>query len=93
VTDNGGATDSTSQSVTVSGGGGGGETLTPSSSNDGKTWTATVTSSASALSGSFDYGNGGSCGGNSCSLGGIPKKQGSVTFTEDGTGTQVVVTK
>ncbi len=92
VTDNGGATDSTSQSVTVSGGGGGGETLTPSSSNNGKTWTATVTSSASTLSGTFDYGAG-SCSGNSCSLGGIPKKQGSVTFTEDGTGTQVVVTK
>jgi len=89
VTDDGGASDSTSHGVTVSSGS---ETLTPSSTNNGKTWTAAVTSSASTLAGSFDYGSG-SCVGNSCSLSGILKKQGSVTFTQAVTGVQVVVIK
>lgn len=79
VTDNIGAISTSSSPVTVSSAAG--STLVGSSVNNGKTWTATVTDTSGAgLSGSWSSG-GGSCSGSVCSLGGIPKKQGSVDFT------------
>lgn len=93
VTDNEGATDSATQSVTVSSGTGTSD-LEGSSINNGKTWTAQVTDpSGSTLAGTWDYPGTSSCSTNVCTLADIPKKQSSVTFTQDGTGEQVTVTK
>ena len=73
--------------------GGGGENLVGSSENNGSTWTAKVTdNSGSDPDGSWDV-DGGSCTDNVCTLSGIPKRVGSVTFTANLTGTTVTVTK
>ncbi len=81
VTDDDGASDSDTQSLTVSGGGG--STLVASSTNNGKTWTAVVTdtdSNHAALQGTWSL-SGGACSGHVCTLTGIPKKRASVIFT------------
>ncbi len=89
VTDDDGATDDESKDVSVSESGE--LTLTGSSTNNGPTWTATVTLSGpdgSSTSGTWDYdGSAGGCtidNGTSCSfdLSGIPKRVGSVTYTD-----------
>lgn len=97
VTDNDGATDTTSQEVTVSDGG---VTLTGRSVSTGSTWTAEVTvggSPGDSTSGTWDYdGSSGGCeilSGTSCTfdLSGIPKRVGSVTYT-DSTNPSLTVT-
>jgi vibriolysin len=93
VSDKAGAKDSTFKDVTVTGGGGG-STLSGSAVNNGKNWTATVTdSSGGTLGGAWSYSGGSAgCSGSSCSLSGIPKKEGSVTFIASG-GEQITVLK
>jgi len=96
VTDNGGATGTTSRSVTVSSTGGGlSVALTGSSVNNGSTWTANVTVtvtndgspvSGASVSGSWSNGGTSTCSTNAsgqclASKSGIPKRTGSVTFT------------
>lgn len=84
VTDNDGATGSTTQSVTVSSGGGGGDLiLAGSSTSQGGTWTAIVTANTSDLEGSWSTGEAAVCVDNRCTKSGIPKRQGSITFTAD----------
>ncbi|HKZ24404.1 MAG TPA: hypothetical protein VJ398_01285, partial [Acidimicrobiia bacterium] len=69
----------------------GGAELLTTATNQGRTWTATVTSpDGSDLTGSFNYGDGGTCTGSTCALSGIPKKVGSVTFTSSAGGTVVI---
>jgi serine protease len=92
VTDDGGADDSTSQSVTVSAPPSGGVELVGSSENNGRTWTAIATdASGGDLQGSWSR-SGGSCSGNQCSLSGIPKNTGSVIFTAT-TGESITISK
>jgi hypothetical protein len=68
--------------------------LTPSSTSQGGSWTAIVDANVSPLKGTWSYSGGTpDCSGNRCTLSGIPKRQGSVTFTESTTGKSVVVTK
>jgi subtilisin len=95
VTDDERATDSDSQSVTVSSESTGGETLVGSSENNGSTWTAIVTdtSGGDPLTGTWDYPGTASCADNTCTLSGIPKRQGSVTFTSDGNGGSITISK
>ena len=95
VTDDDGATDSTSEQVTVnSDTGGGDENLVGTSENNGSTWTAIVIDlNGGALSGMWNFTGGtSSCSGDACTLGGIPKRNGSVTFTSDA-GNTVTVNK
>lgn len=83
VTDNEGATDSSSDNVTVTDPNGG-VTYSTSSTSQGRTWTAIVTANG-PFSGSFDGGD--PCSGvTSCEWSGIRKNIGSVTFlASDGT--------
>jgi len=68
-----------------------------SSANNGKTWTATVTGPVGQdLLGTWAPNTGTpnpSCSANVCSMSNIAKKQGSVIFTQSGTGTTVTVLK
>jgi subtilisin family serine protease len=102
VTDDDGATGSQSQSVTtIAPGGGGGGSLSGSSTNNGGTWTAMVTLSGSvgaSTSGNWSIGTSSGCSitsGTSCSfsLGGIPKRTGSVTYTDSGSLGSVTIGK
>jgi hypothetical protein len=92
VTDDDGASDDVTQSVTVVSGDG--RTLTGSSVNNGSSWTAMVTTSdESSLSGTWSYSGGSAnCAGDTCSLSGIAKRQSSVTFTSS-LGESVIVAK
>ena len=93
VTDDDGATDLESKSVTVSSGSTNGENLVASSQNNGSTWTAIVTNtSGGALAGTWSQSGTASCASNVCQLPGIPKRVGSVTFTSSN-GNSVVVNK
>jgi len=92
VTDDDGAEDSTSQDVTVSAPPTGGVNLVGSSVNNGRTWTAIATdTNGGNLQGSWSQ-NGGTCSGNQCTLSGIPKNVGSVTFTAT-TGESISISK
>lgn len=91
VFDDKGATGTTSHDVTATAPSGD-VVLTASSTSQGSTWTAIVTSSGTSLGGTFDYPGTVNCSGSTCSLSGILKRQGSVTFTSS-VGTQVLVTK
>ncbi len=92
VTDDDGATDSVSQSVTVTDPDPGGAILVASSTSVRNKWTASVEwSDGSLLSGEWESGE--VCSAQAvCSLSGIAKKVGSVTFTAD-TGDSIVVNK
>ena len=82
------ATTTTTTSTTTAPSGG----LVVSASNDGKAWTAmAATPDQTPLSGSFDYGSGGSCADDTCTLAGIPKKVGSVLFTSSAGETATVL--
>ncbi len=66
--------------------------LSSSSTNEGRTWTARVENTdGTTLSGSWSSGSGGSCSGPACTLSGIRKNQGSVVFTRDSDGRQIIV--
>jgi len=105
VTDIGGATGSTSKSVSVTApsSGGGGATLSGSSVNNGGTWTAVATlqgAIGSKTAGTWDYGSLGTVGcevtsGSSCtfSLAGIPKNRGSVSYTDSSGSPSVTISK
>ena len=93
VTDDDGATNSTSQPVTVSSPPSGGANLVGSSENNGSTWTAIATdANGGALQGTWSQGSG-SCSGNQCTLSGIPKRTGSVNFTASPGGESITITK
>jgi subtilisin len=93
VTDDDNATGSTSRTITVTAPTGG-VVLSPSSTSQGGSWTAIVDANVSPLKGTWSYSGGTpDCSGNRCTLSGIPKRQGSVTFTESTTKQTVVVTK
>jgi PKD repeat protein len=80
VTDNDGATDSDTQSVTVDGTVPSGGPLVTASDNNGRTWTAHVWRDGGSLSGTWSEGTG--CAGEAiCSLADIRKRVSSVTFT------------
>jgi len=96
VTDDDGASDSEAKNVTVSSESTGGETLVGTSQNNGSTWTAIVTdtSGGAALTGTWNYPGTASCADNTCTLSGIPKRQGSVTFTStSGDGGSITINK
>ncbi len=93
VTDDDLATGSTSQTVTVSSGDGDELVLSGSSINEGSKWTAVVDSNSTSLQGTWSYSGGtASCSGSQCTLSGIPKRQGSVTFTAS-SGESITVSK
>jgi PKD repeat protein len=93
VTDDDGASDTASQSVTVSAPDPGGINLVASSTSEGRTWTAIVTdTNGGALAGIFSNGSG-SCSGDTCTRSGIRKNIGSVVFTEDTTRQTITVSK
>lgn len=102
VTDDDGATGSTSQSVTVSAPSAG-LTFTGSSTSQGSTWSAIVTVSGgptdTTISGTWSIGgtpnscttnNSGSC---TITRSGIPKRTGSATWTHTDSGTKVTIAK
>jgi len=92
VTDNDGATATDVQSVSVIEPPSGNAELVASSDNNGRTWTANVSwSNGDPLSGEWDTGD--NCSAQpTCSLSGIAKKVGSVTFTADDN-SQITVSK
>ncbi|MDG3086539.1 S8 family serine peptidase [Vibrio hannami] len=94
VTDNEGATDQTSSSVTLTSSDDTTSTLTSESINNGSTWTAIVYYNEEPrplLSGSWS--DGGTCTGQTeCVNSGIRKNQGSIVFTSDG-GQSIIVNK
>ena len=92
VTDDDGAQGSTSQSVTVTAQPSGGVNLVGSSVSTGSTWTAIATDANNGdLQGSWSQGTG-TCSANQCSLTGIRKRTGSVTFTAS-TGESITISK
>jgi subtilisin len=89
VTDNDGSSTSAEHSVTVSTSAGGG--LTATSTNQGKTWTAVVSGTSGG-----DWSTDERCeepSAGTCTLSGISKKTGSVTFRDMSTGSTVTVFK
>ena len=93
VTDDDGANDSASQSITVTAPDPGGINLVASSTSQGRTWTAIVTdTNGGALTGTFSIGDG-SCSGDTCTRSGIRKNVGSVIFTEGTTQQSITVSK
>ena len=93
VTDNDGASDSTSQNISVTAPDPGGVNLVGSSTSVRNKWTATVTdTNGGTLQGTWSLSGTSSCYGSTCTLSGINKKVGSVVF-EASTGESITVNK
>ncbi|MEX0864672.1 MAG: S8 family serine peptidase [Acidimicrobiia bacterium] len=92
----GNETDTATVTITVSDPAAVEESLEGSAINNGSTWTAVVTDvngASTALDGDWNYPGTASCDGvDTCTLSGIPKRQGSVTFTSS-TDNSVVINK
>lgn len=94
VTDNEGATDSAAQTITVSTAGGEPDLVGSAVWTSRNRWQATVEDlNGDDLQGSWSVSGSPSCTDSVCTLSNIHKKETSVTFTADGSGTQITILK